>query len=59
MIQHEKRKDGVKQVINAQTVGSDDRIIATFTGKMRVTKNDFIVVTHPVEGFQKLRAKER
>jgi hypothetical protein len=51
MIQNKERQNRIQKIVDSKTVCSDDVVITTFTGEMSITKDDFIVMTHSVQGF--------
>lgn len=59
VIEYEKRQDCIEQVVDPQSIGSNDRVVATFTREMGVPENNFVVVAHSAKGLEKLWAEKR
>jgi hypothetical protein len=51
MIKDKERQNRIQKIVDSKTVCTDDIVVTTLTGKMRISEDDFIVMTHPVKGF--------
>ena len=46
-----RQKNRIEQIVDSKTVCTDDVVVTTLTGKMGISEDDFIVMTHPVKSF--------